>query len=63
MAGAVWPGPAADAAAFLAEDVPFELDGAPALLPRGLALVWERRADVQHHFPLRDTRGLEAYVG
>jgi hypothetical protein len=63
MAGAVWPGPAADAAAFLAEDVPFELDGAPALLPRGLALVWERRADVQHYFPLRDARGLEAYVG
>ena len=62
VAAAVWDGPAAEAGAFLAADVAFELDGAPALLSRGLALTWERRADLQHHFPLRDVRGLESYV-
>jgi len=63
VAGMVWSGPAAAAGGFLAEDVRFELDGAPVLLPRGLALAWERRADLQHHFPLRDLGSLGAYVG
>ena len=63
VAGTVWSGPAAAAAGFLAADIRFELDGAPALLPRGLALAWERRADLQHHFPLQDLQGLDAYVG
>lgn len=63
LAGTVWSGPAAAAAGFLAEDVRFELDGAAVLLPRGLALGWERRADLQHYFPLRDLGSLNAYIG
>jgi glycosyltransferase involved in cell wall biosynthesis len=63
VAGMVWSGPAAAAGGFLAEDVRFELDGASVLLSRSLALAWERRADLQHHFPLRDLGSLGAYVG
>ena len=59
----VWAGPSAAAAAFLAESVRFTLAGAPCMLPRGLAQAWERRPDLQQHFPLRTADSLDAYVG
>lgn len=63
VAATPWSGPAAGAGSFLAGELWFDLEGAPAVLTRGLALVWERRTDLQHHFPIRTRPGLESFVG
>ena len=58
----VWTGPSNKVSEFLAVGVEAELDGTRVVLPRSLALLWERRPDLQQHFPLTSAAQLDAYL-
>jgi glycosyltransferase involved in cell wall biosynthesis len=64
QASLIHHGPREKLGAWLAAAVPLKIvtTGAGAYMPRVLALLWEARADLRSHFPLRDTRDLEAYL-
>ena len=61
LATDAWSGPARDAAQWLMGEVFFSLSGQTVRLQRQAALLWERRLDLQHFFPMRDRQGHEDY--
>ena len=62
VASTAWKGRAKDAAAWLKDDVTFEVEGRPFFFPRQAALLWERRPDLQAHFKLDDRASLEGFT-
>ncbi len=52
MATSHWDGPARDVHDWLLGEVAVAADGGTVALPRQMAFAWERRTDLQRHFPL-----------
>ncbi len=62
LACQAWPGAARDAGQFVNGDIDLSLGLAGVvLIPRAVALVWERRVDLQAHFPLRDAANIKQF--
>lgn len=57
-----WGGPAREAAAHLRGRVRFSVAGATATLPRQMALLWQRRADLQQAFALATAGEVDDYL-
>jgi glycosyltransferase involved in cell wall biosynthesis len=56
-------GPASEIETWLREDIEFEVAGAKVSLPKQAALLWERRIDLQQHFPLcTDPSQIDVFV-
>lgn len=62
VTGDVWAGPSKKVSEFLASTVELELDGVQIALPRSWALAWERRPDLQRHFPITSIAQLKVYL-
>jgi glycosyltransferase involved in cell wall biosynthesis len=58
-----WRGPACEAHGYLRERVRFTIPGGSAELPRQMAILWERRADIQAAFSLATRQEIDAYIG
>ena len=56
-----WSGPAFEAAQWLRGEVAFSMHGVPLRLQRQAALLWERRLDLQHYFPITGEQALEDF--
>lgn len=57
-----WHGPSRDIATWLRHDVMAEYRGERRPVPRPIALLWERRLDLQQHFPCTDLQGLSSFL-
>ena len=56
-----WDGPASRVNEWLSGEIRFDRGGASVRLQRQAALLWERRTDLQHFFPLRTVDDVEQY--
>jgi glycosyltransferase involved in cell wall biosynthesis len=54
VASSFWRGAAASVGDWMREEISFDIGSHTVILPRQLALLWERRSDLQSHFPLHD---------
>ncbi len=55
IASSSWDGAARSVQAWLRADVIFNIGSFRTKLPKQVALLWERRADLQQHFPMTDS--------
>jgi hypothetical protein len=57
-----WHGAACEADVYLTERIQFTIPTGPVELPRQMAILWERRADLQAAFALATGKEFEAYI-
>lgn len=57
-----WAGPSSEVGQWLRQDVNAVFNGEVRPVPRQIALLWERRLDLQQHFPCKDIAGFNAFL-